>query len=102
MIRRPLRSTVFRYMTLFRSHVLAERLHHLVDRRLDATAERALEVRELDDGDLGVLGVRDRNRLFLSHHLINDVVICLRRPRTLRRLRQLRRLGLLIAVLYSL
>jgi hypothetical protein len=35
-------------------HVLGILLHQLGDRRLDPRAERTLEVRELDDGDLGI------------------------------------------------
>ena len=40
--------------------VLAVGLHDLIDRRLDARAERALEVGELDDGDLGLFRALDR------------------------------------------
>jgi hypothetical protein len=53
------------------AHVLAVRLHDLIDGRLDARAERALEIRPLHDGDLGVIaalggGVVERDLVALD------------------------------------
>src|SRR5260370_2924693 len=76
MIRRPPRSTLFPYTTLFRSHV---------DRSVDPGAQRevgaevgAPGARAVIDGD-GLAATQDRTstRLNSSHACISDAVLCL-------------------------
>ncbi len=60
-------------------------VHHLVDGRLDARAERALEVGELHDGDQRVLGALDRRALDLGPEDRGRVGLTLARRRGRRR-----------------
>src|SRR3712207_7231366 len=91
MIRRPPRSTLFPYTTLFRSRALAD----LVD-ALDGDAQRAdrargpaggddLEaqvVQHRRDGDAGLLvGDRKSTRLNSSHANISYAVFCLKKKK---------------------
>src|SRR3712207_7892569 len=88
MIRRPPRSTLFPYTTLFRSGVelVADRRHrdvrdlHLVDLdQVEEEVERPLEDRELD-------APRDRKstRLNSSHANISYAVFCLKKKKQIR------------------
>src|SRR2546422_5210129 len=84
MIRRPPRSTLFPYTTLFRSIVVRERLLDVVERplvhRLDGALERGLGGHE-DDGGLRVLiahrsedlGARDARHLDVREHDVGRV-----------------------------
>src|SRR3712207_7238878 len=97
MIRRPARSTLFPYTTLFRSFVLevpfreAERLWYLglvlalaaywfARNLLRSRPGRALETLRDSEVAASVLGVKDRKstRLNSSHANISYVVFCLR------------------------
>src|SRR5258708_20411108 len=84
MIRRPPRSTLFPYTTLFRSH-------HLDAVHLAAQADRS---RPVDDGlrssqvgerrsQLADIGCRDRKstRLNCSHQIISYAVFCLKKKK---------------------
>src|SRR5256885_6669657 len=89
MIRRPPRSTLFPYTTLFRSLLVVElELHHLTelaqpreipDRRLDLGVQR-------EHSDLPRQGIRpDRksSRLNSSHLVISYAVFCLKKKKNL-------------------
>src|SRR2546430_4072601 len=84
MIRRPPRSTLFPYTTLFRSHHAIERespLHVVLvqgvssGERMDFTVRKAVE--------LGVAEIRDRKstRLNSSHSQISYAVFCLKKKK---------------------
>src|SRR5258708_21805249 len=80
MIRRPPRSTLFPYTTLFRSRLLPQPPREEVEHaRVERLRERALKnlVRQLD----GALGRRDRKstRLNSSHQIISYAVFCLKK-----------------------
>src|SRR5256885_9430062 len=91
MIRRPPRSTLFPYTTLFRSqaplgqddHRMAIRKDPLVDLRLDRDPLDALEPRQAGHVDLvvEVADVADRKstRLNSSHLVISYAVFCLKK-----------------------
>src|SRR3712207_6916726 len=97
MIRRPPRSTLFPYTTLFRSH---EREHGAVhaQRRLDHVRDEALsrsriDPLELRPGELGVLRQvvraavrqdRKSTRLNSSHANISYAVFCLKKKNAMR------------------
>src|SRR3712207_7698851 len=95
MIRRPPRSTLFPYTTLFRSEEAELRLAHLVrpQHRLEhehalTDAQRrqrlALPQRDLDDGD------RKSTRLNSSHANISYAVFCLKKKnKSIRQITQL-------------
>src|SRR5207244_10528963 len=72
MIRRPPRSTLFPYTTLFRSHRAKQRPH-----RVDFTGVLAVGPRPLDTQ-------RDRKstRLNSSHQIISYAVFCLKKKKT--------------------
>src|SRR2546422_7460368 len=84
MIRRPPRSTLFPYTTLFRSH----RMTHLhaddesygKDREAPATAQMALII----DEEVVTMHGRDRKstRLNSSHGYISYAVFCLKKKKT--------------------
>src|SRR2546422_8479544 len=82
MIRRPPRSTLFPYTTLFRSRELGEPQEHLV---LGAGVERGRRL--VEDEHLGVAHVgapqRDRKstRLNSSHGYISYAVFCLKKKK---------------------
>src|SRR2546426_4941406 len=91
MIRRPPRSTLFPYTTLFRSHLdrrqveqpeLADRLH---DRDVAGIAQRLV----LHGADLALVGPREggdrkSTRLNSSHLVISYAVFCLKKKKTIR------------------
>src|SRR3712207_7438293 len=95
MIRRPPRSTLFPYTTLFRSvvgvHVAHVEEAHLADHRADVAARlrvvgdvgQALgrHVRA-DRGEQGVLQDRKSTRLNSSHANISYAVFCLKKKKT--------------------
>src|SRR2546429_6394990 len=71
MIRRPPRSTLFPYTTLFRSHPEPPRgLHH-----------HAVALRDRDQGDRGD---RKSTRLNSSHGYISYAVFCLKKKKTIQ------------------
>src|SRR5256885_12505226 len=76
MIRRPPRSTLFPYTTLFRSH-RADHGNLVVVPFLRADAE------QLADGRLGAVGGEDRKstRLNSSHLVISYAVFCLKKKK---------------------
>src|SRR5688572_33134253 len=79
MIRRPPRSTLFPYTTLFRSHRLQ---HFLIQLELHRGGERGVAVDDL--GDLrGVMRRKDRKstRLNSSHSQISYAVFCLKKKK---------------------
>src|SRR2546429_1221683 len=85
MIRRPPRSTLFPYTTLFRSHRPwhAEK-HH--DRHAEIRG-RVLQGLRVDGGDASyrgqlVLGDRKSTRLNSSHGYISYAVFCLKKKKT--------------------
>src|SRR3712207_7839090 len=100
MIRRPPRSTLFPYTTLFRSRLPALRLHHLrpleVGRRARHPLRGEAAARDrIDDNSRGFLPVRraghrglvlgeDRKstRLNSSHANISYAVFCLKKKKT--------------------
>src|SRR2546426_7485674 len=82
MIRRPPRSTLFPYTTLFRSHARARDLAPLEH---DAAARGALEARD----DVQQRGLdRKSTRLNSSHLVISYAVFCLKKKKTKNRVRQ--------------
>src|SRR3712207_8658949 len=97
MIRRPPRSTLFPYTTLFRSRVQAEVAGHLADDdellRCDLATRDPGDHRvgavALDVGEEVVVGVLDRKstRLNSSHANISYAVFCLKK-KTRRDLRE--------------
>src|SRR3712207_7196045 len=86
MIRRPPRSTLFPYTTLFRSEAVAGRLE-LVDLRAGERLRQEHGVREVGDGgaELGevgfVAGDRKSTRLNSSHANISYAVFCLKKKK---------------------
>src|SRR3712207_7423980 len=87
MIRRPPRSTLFPYTTLFRSHHPADREDRQHQRQRHAADEQAHEDdhRWLDvAGQLGDLVLEDRKstRLNSSHANISYAVFCLKKKKT--------------------
>src|SRR5256885_8448021 len=75
MIRRPPRSTLFPYTTLFRSHLAEERPVHLED----AMRRLASGARVPGPGGLG--GDRKSTRLNSSHLVISYAVFCLKKKK---------------------
>src|SRR5256884_5358900 len=80
MIRRPPRSTLFPYTTLFRSKLFPEGIHTAWIR-----LGRAVW-RYLDDGPQGVEGMEDRKstRLNSSHGYISYAVFCLKKKKDIQ------------------
>src|SRR3712207_8039339 len=83
MIRRPPRSTLFPYTTLFRSHVgngdfVAQPAFRHVEFRRQRGAPEAAEVERQDDVPLG-LQDRKSTRLNSSHANISYAVFCLKK-----------------------
>src|SRR2546430_7648134 len=105
MIRRPPRSTLFPYTTLFRSQGGAHRLHRDAGRRLDRVAIRpsadrrerdrldAVLVRELETVDVAAAQQLDRKstRLNSSHSQISYAVFCLKKKKHSARAQPTRR-----------
>src|SRR5438477_6970255 len=88
MIRRPPRSTLFPYTTLFRSLLLAHQRRQRVDRRCPGEAGYRLGQRtgERPDRDdillhLGIVGDRKSTRLNSSHMSISYAVFCLKKKK---------------------
>src|SRR5437763_7402265 len=84
MIRRPPRSTLFPYTTLFRSHVGLSRVLHSGSGRLRhrvARASRAVACASETGG-----GARDRKstRLNSSHRCISYAVFCLKKKKKMK------------------
>src|SRR5258707_7713342 len=88
MIRRPPRSTLFPYTTLFRS--VRNQLHPVVERALETAPDRGTVIGELareipDQASLLVAGAvsRDRKstRLNSSHANISYAVFCLKKKK---------------------
>src|SRR2546430_11566144 len=77
MIRRPPRSTLFPYTTLFRSHVPALLL--LADHAIDA--EEYAAAGEMLDQALAVNSDRKSTRLNSSHSQISYAVFCLKKKK---------------------
>src|SRR2546427_8020195 len=95
MIRRPPRSTLFPYTTLFRSVVELGRLPHLSHddcalgtRVLNDDSDRLLECAadDLDAGLLVVIGDRKSTRLNSSHSQISYAVFCLKKKKKTHRI----------------
>src|SRR5689334_23791781 len=88
MIRRPPRSTLFPYTTLFRSHERLRRLERRAARpRLPVRAEGVAQVEPDEDATRGArVRGRDRKstRLNSSHSSISYAVFCLKKKNTLR------------------
>src|SRR2546422_6074270 len=75
MIRRPPRSTLFPYTTLFRSHVHASRIPHPASREVVVAAlERPLPAYDKS-------GDRKSTRLNSSHGYISYAVFCLKKKK---------------------
>src|SRR3712207_8672249 len=95
MIRRPPRSTLFPYTTLFRSPQVVGEEHYRVARQVQGVLQRYKELQdiiailgmdELSDNDkLTVARARDRKstRLNSSHANISYAVFCLKKKRKL-------------------
>src|SRR2546430_5525828 len=89
MIRRPPRSTLFPYTTLFRSLDALERVHHApgegagvgeaLARDADLNRGRSADARDLRDED------RKSTRLNSSHSQISYAVFCLKKNNIARR-----------------
>src|SRR3712207_8289206 len=99
MIRRPPRSTLFPYTTLFRSLEPAQIFHELLDHRWFISREQGRDVPILEAArsyvdnvlrhrpdELAVLGARDRKstRLNSSHANISYAVFCLKKKKNQR------------------
>src|SRR2546422_7547567 len=84
MIRRPPRSTLFPYTTLFRSHHGRDRAHHGARPRARAAAARRVLLRELRRRLRGQGRHLDRKstRLNSSHGYISYAVFCLKKKKT--------------------
>src|SRR5689334_24448536 len=74
MIRRPPRSTLFPYTTLFRSWTGDRRTHLFV-----VAADGSAPERQLTDGDFEDDGDRKSTRLNSSHSSISYAVFCLKK-----------------------
>src|SRR2546426_3548435 len=72
MIRRPPRSTLFPYTTLFRSKVIRGNLHGF-DQHMNLLLEESVEI--LEEGD------RKSTRLNSSHLVISYAVFCLKKKK---------------------
>src|SRR3712207_8204992 len=82
MMRRPPRSTLFPYTTLFRSDRQRELDRELVTRRALRTDGRAKPGRQLAPSVLGdAVGDRKSTRLNSSHANISYAVFCLKKKR---------------------
>src|SRR5437773_11561517 len=77
MIRRPPRSTLFPYTTLFRSEVL----HLPADERAVRQPQREVRADLLGEGEQPQLGDRKSTRLNSSHITISYAVFCLKKKK---------------------
>src|SRR2546426_2672286 len=102
MIRRPPRSTLFPYTTLFRSHREHPELHPAV---LDEVADdlglalRHVEGDPLGGGDAG--GDRKSTRLNSSHLVISYAVFCLKKKKKTKTITEPRRPTIRTATAYA-
>src|SRR2546427_5218218 len=87
MIRRPPRSTLFPYTTLFRSHPAVRRENGVTLPVLGRVAQRGVGAR----GQSGAVARRDRKstRLNSSHSQISDAVFCFEKKTRLTTLYEL-------------
>src|SRR5258708_25208355 len=90
MIRRPPRSTLFPYTTLFRSHGLGfdrfqgyffARAQTSTTRRVSAPRHALLNLLQLLSGDPTVAQDRKSTRLNSSHQIISYAVFCLKKKK---------------------
>src|SRR5438034_7360148 len=81
MIRRPPRSTLFPYTTLFRSH--QRQVDHLA-RRVKLRREQPVRTLGLPGGHLGDVPDRKSTRLNSSHTVISYAVFCLKKKKKKR------------------
>src|SRR5258708_28984516 len=77
MIRRPPRSTLFPYTTLFRSRIDEQGFVYIVDRKKDMVISGGFNVYPSD---------RKRTRLNSSHQIISYAVFCLKKKKVDHRL----------------
>src|SRR2546422_1973777 len=85
MIRRPPRSTLFPYTTLFRSGALGARLHVPLHDAGDDPARAFGELLQRDGGAGRVVLDRKSTRLNSSHGYISYAVFCLKKKKKHRR-----------------
>src|SRR3712207_7261848 len=86
MIRRPPRSTLFPYTTLFRSHFAVHYDGKRVDGRTNGLTVRRVDTIDLGDGSKHVtlrLADRKSTRLNSSHANISYAVFCLKKKKLL-------------------
>src|SRR2546422_3065960 len=86
MIRRPPRSTLFPYTTLFRSLGVRRRLRLLEGVRARLEPPRLRERQDLDDPAALLPGDRKSTRLNSSHGYISYAVFCLKKKKKKKRL----------------
>src|SRR2546422_1132543 len=89
MIRRPPRSTLFPYTTLFRSDVIGELPHRALDllpRQPRSLVEPADDLREAELVARGLEPDRKSTRLNSSHGYISYAVFCLKKKNKKRNL----------------
>src|SRR2546429_2995730 len=89
MIRRPPRSTLFPYTTLFRSPRLQVRLHHQLSSprfgpRVTVPARYGTQMATLDDVARMAAEDRKSTRLNSSHGYISYAVFCLKKKKNTR------------------
>src|SRR5690348_18058727 len=87
MIRRPPRSTLFPYTTLFRSESL---INEAVDLLLEVAEQQKVKVRTKVASDIETIRVEDRKstRLNSSHPSISYAVFCLKKKKKNKYTRQ--------------
>src|SRR2546422_3147953 len=82
MIRRPPRSTLFPYTTLFRSHVEQRQGEHIVNRFHELDIKQLPYLfRQVNKVVLIALGDRKSTRLNSSHGYISYAVFCLKKKK---------------------
>src|SRR5258708_18879254 len=84
MIRRPPRSTLFPYTTLFRSLVIGQRrIGDLAVVEIDFLEQREAELHQRGAGNLRLEKIdRKSTRLNSSHQIISYAVFCLKKKKT--------------------
>src|SRR5437773_9670581 len=82
MLRRPPRSTLFPYTTLFRSDQGVERRDGVVEHHAQAPFHRAVDVADRRRLDHAMKGDRKSTRLNSSHITISYAVFCLKKKKT--------------------
>src|SRR5258708_8187777 len=86
MIRRPPRSTLFPYTTLFRSNLVAD-VQHVRLRGLDTVSfldNTDSNKEKAQRGDVAIASRSESTRLNSSHQIISYAVFCLKKKKTLR------------------